>query len=213
MQKIFAFLISRLVWLYLHMIALTSKITWINHEFSDQLLKQYNGFIFAFWHGRQVFFTWSHRNTGYYTLVSQSKDGEYISTVIQCFGMNTVRGSSSRGGAKALIQLKQLLDNNKVVGITPDGPKGPQQSVQQGVIFLAQKTKKPILPITCSYKKKIIFKGWDDYWVPLPFNNIFLIHGKPIFISTSDSVEIKTKELQNELNFITKQADHLAENS
>jgi lysophospholipid acyltransferase (LPLAT)-like uncharacterized protein len=206
-EKIMRYLVPCVAWLYIHFVALTSKIHWLNPEIEAAAKEHYHCFIYAFWHGRQLFLTWTHKNSPSYILVSQSKDGEYIARTLHLFGMKTIRGSSSRGGARSLILLKQVLESGGFTAITPDGPRGPQRTVHPGILFLAQKTGKPILPITYSAKRKLIFKGWDDYWVPLPFNSILIAFGNPMTVGPQDSLEKKAVELKDELNRITDNAD------
>src|SRR5690242_2593135 len=148
MQSFITILISRAAWLYIYWVGITSRIEWLHLEEEEKCLKNHGSFIYAFWHGRQVFITYAYKNKHYTCLVSQSKDGEYIARVIHLFGLHTIRGSSSRGGIRALVLLKQALERERVIGLTPDGPKGPERIVKPGILFLAQKTGKPILPLT-----------------------------------------------------------------
>lgn len=208
MQKFFTFLITRAAWLYLYWVGISSRIIWRNLEIRKSLEKEEKNFIYAFWHGRQFFIPWAYRNLGFYCLVSKSKDGEYISQVIHLFGLGTIRGSSSRGAAQALKELSHALKEGKTIGLTPDGPRGPQREVAPGILYIAQKTSKPILPLTYSAKYKIIFKGWDNYWIPLPFNTLVIDYGKPIYIGPKDDLKEKGDTLKKELDRMTQEADH-----
>lgn len=210
MQKLLLFFIPRLAWSYLILVGKTSKIVWLNLDIRGDLEIKFNNFIYAFWHGRQFFIPWAYRNKNHYCLVSQSKDGEYIARVMQLFGLRAIRGSSSRGAVRALVLLKKTLESGKTIGLTPDGPRGPKEQAAEGILFLAQKTKKPILPLTYSAKFKLIFQGWDDYWIPLPFNKIVLHYGNPIFVSPEDDLKKKAGELEGELNRITEEADQIS---
>ena len=107
MQKLIAILIPRFAWLYLHFVGHTSKIVFLNRAKREKLETREKNFIYAFWHGRQVMIPWIYRNLPYACLVSQSKDGETIARVIHHFGMLTVRGSSSRGAFRAIVELKK----------------------------------------------------------------------------------------------------------
>lgn len=209
MQKLVDYFVPRLAWLYLNFVGKTSKIYWSNLDELEKYEKQFHKPLYAFWHGRQLFFAYAYRNQPAASLVSQSHDGEYIAQAIRLFGMETVRGSSSRGGRRALVKLKRILESGKAAAVTPDGPKGPQKTVASGILFLSKKTGKQILPITYSAKRKLIFHGWDDYWVPLPFNTILIRYGKPIAVLPEDNIEKKSQELANELNRITQEADEL----
>lgn len=203
--------IPRIAWGYLVLVGWTSKILWKEKEARDILVKESGNIIFAFWHGRQVFLPWAYRGWDAYVLVSRSKDGELIARVIEMSGMKTVRGSSSRGGLEALRGLKEKLEEGKSIGITPDGPRGPQRSVHEGALYLAKETGKPILPVTVSCARKLIFRGWDDYWLPLPFNRIVVAHGSPVRIAKNDSLEEKSRELKAELDRLTDGADRMTD--
>ena len=211
MQKLLAILIPRIAWLYLHFVGITSKIVWFNPDAREKIEGEKRGFIYAFWHGRQVFMIYAFRHSPpAAVLVSKSKDGDYIAGVIDLFGQQTVRGSSSRRGAMALMDLVKTLESGANAAVTPDGPRGPKRVIAPGILYLAQKTSKPILPITYSARRKIVFHGWDDYWVPLPFNVIAVQVGNRISIAPEDDLEIKSAELAAELNRITDEADRWA---
>ena len=210
MRALLSWIIPRLAWVYIYCVGLTTRIAWTNAEHHEEALKE-GSFIYAFWHGRQVFLTWAFRNQPVSILVSQSKDGEYIARVMALFGLQASRGSSSRGGARALVGMKKILDAGGRVAFTPDGPRGPQRSVAPGVLFLAQKAGKTILPVACSYKRKLVFHGWDDYWVPLPFNRAVIRFGRPLRVRPEDDLSEKGRELAAELDRITAEADQAAE--
>ena len=202
-------LVARLIWVYIYFVACTSRITWVQKSILDDTLQKYPSLIYTSWHGRQVFLTWVQRKTKAWVLISKSKDGEFIARAIELFGMRSVRGSSSKGGAEALMQLKQKLDEGGCLGVTPDGPRGPQRRVKDGIIFLAQKTGKPILPMVWSSKRKWIFKAWDDFWVPKPFNHIAVAYSQPVYVEKTDDPETKKQELEQKLNLLTDQTDQI----
>ncbi|MBI3013180.1 MAG: DUF374 domain-containing protein [Elusimicrobia bacterium] len=211
MQTFWNHIVPRIAWLYLHCVGKTSRVLWVSRHQRTVLEERSDPVIYAFWHGRQFFFPYVYRNEPASVLVSRSKDGEIIARVMRLFGLGAVRGSSSRGGVRALVELKRVLESGVTVGVTPDGPRGPQRTVASGILYLAQKTGKPILPVTYSAKRKMIFHGWDDYWVPFPFNSIVVRYGHPIFISESDDLQKKSEELRRELDRITSESDHQAQ--
>jgi len=168
------------------------------------------GFIYAFWHGRQVFLAYLHMGDNLHPLISLSRDGELIARVCRSFGLEPVRGSSSRGGMEALMELKDVIDSGDRVAITPDGPRGPRCTVQPGVLFLAQKTGCPIVPVAFGARKAWVFKGWDEFIVPRPFNRIAMVYGQPVRIGIDDSLEIKGRELKAALDSVVVKADEMA---
>lgn len=211
LSKLTTFILSSLGAAYLRLVGLTARITWVNREYRDELEAEGKGFIYAFWHGRQVFLVYLHRGDKIHPLVSQSKDGELISRICRSFGLETVRGSSSRGGVEAVLGLKDLIEKGDRVGFTPDGPKGPLRQVQPGVLFLAQKTGRPIVPVAYSAQRRWVFKGrWDEFIVPKPFSRIAMVYGEPIRIKGADDLAIKSVELKAALDGVSQEADSIA---
>jgi lysophospholipid acyltransferase (LPLAT)-like uncharacterized protein len=133
----------------------TMQLSTIGGELVDELYRQRQQIIIAFWHGRQVMMPLAYRGKGASILISHHRDGELIARVMQSFGFHTIRGSSTRGGFLALRQLVRAGKQGGDLVVTPDGPKGPACKVQSGTIFLAKVTGWPILPLTfaCSKKK------------------------------------------------------------
>lgn len=197
-------------WGYLRFVAATSRIMENGKDIPADFLKQGKVFIFAFWHGRQFFLIYVRRHDPIDVLISQSKDGDYIARALGLFGVSSVRGSTSRGGSRALVQLKRSLQKGKIIAVTPDGPKGPARKVQHGVIFIAQKMHVPIIPLAYAAKRCKIFYGWDEYHVPYPFNRIVVTYGKPYYVKSNVSIDSAALELEQLLNENTALADKLA---
>ncbi len=199
-----------LAYAYVSFVGLTNRSTTVRGEVQKKLKKENRRFIYAFWHQRQVYFTWAHRGVGAAVLVSRSKDGEMIAETMRLSDIGAVRGSSSRGGAAAVRQLMDVLNSGLDIGITPDGPKGPAREVKDGVIFLAQKLGAPIVPITNALSNKIeIKKAWDRFQVPLPFGRAVVVYGEPIDVGPGDDLAAKAAELKAALDRITEEADRL----
>lgn len=130
--------------------------------------------IIALWHGELFPIIAHSHDKGHHfsVIVSQSKDGEFITRVLESFGVMGIRGSSSRGGVRALLQGKRAMERDKRMPvITVDGPRGPRHKAKDGVIFLAQRAGAKIVPIRCyPDKKKIFEKSWDKFVLPMPFS-------------------------------------------
>lgn len=120
----------------------------------DGLYQEGRRVIIAFWHGRQLMMPLAYRGAQAHVLISRHHDGELIHRVVSRFGFQSVRGSTTRGGVAALRQLVKLGQSGVDLVVTPDGPKGPRQIVQMGVIHLAKATGLPIIPLTVSCSKK-----------------------------------------------------------
>lgn len=203
-------LLSFLVTRYIRFVALTSRIIWVNRSIREELETSGQGFIYSFWHGRQSFLTYLHQNARIRPLISQSRDGELIARVCRAFGMDPIRGSTSRGGTEALFEMLQAGQKNTRIGITPDGPRGPLRQVKPGALYLAQKTGLPLVPIAFGAKKAWVFKGWDEYVVPKPFNRIAMVYGEPLTVGPSDDLPQRAMDLQRALDAVSREADSIA---
>ncbi|RJQ76860.1 MAG: DUF374 domain-containing protein [Desulfobacteraceae bacterium] len=168
-------------------------------------------FILAFWHARILLITYAHKRLGAAVLVSDSADGEIIARILQRQGQMTVRGSTSKGGTRALASMiKRMRTGHRPGGVVPDGPQGPREKVQPGVIFLAQKTGYPIVPVTYSAQQRKVFNSWDRFILPYPASPCILIYGNPIQVpggSDPDQMQDCAQALEDELNRITIEAD------
>lgn len=142
--------------------------------------------IFAIWHNRLLMlprvFDPCFPTRQSFGLISASRDGDLVSILIERSGYGTIRGSSSRRGVSALRQLVDTLAAGGNVLLTPDGPRGPVYEASQGVVFLAQKTGAPVVPIHMEYSSCWRLKSWDRFIVPRPFARLRAIFGAPIHI-------------------------------
>ncbi len=200
-----------LAYLFSTFIKLTTKLTIVRGEIREKLRREDRRFIYAFWHQRQVFFTVSHRGDKMSVLISKSADGELIAkTILLCCGVTAVRGSTSRGASDAVRSMIKAMRSGLDLGITPDGPKGPKEEIKEGVMYLAQKLKVPILPITNAQSNRLVFKkSWDQFQVPLPFGRSVVVYGEPIEVGPEDDLKAKAAELKAALDRITAEADSL----
>ncbi len=193
---------------YLSLVRWTTRLSWRGLEHLDSLEKKKQGYVQAFWHNRQVYFTCSHRDRKIATLVSQSRDGAVIAKVMALSRIEAPRGSSSRGASAALLQIIDLHERGFNTSFTPDGPKGPVYQVKPGVLFIAQKLKIPILPVINAISNKVVLKrSWDQFQVPLPFGRAVVRYGRPIWVREDDDLAAKAAELKEELDRITVEAD------
>lgn len=144
--------------------------------------KNTNNVIYAFWHSVMLVPGLYLKNRGIQVLISQHRDGEYVAGALKYAGYETIRGSSTRGGARALIQLAKKVINGHSVLITPDGPRGPRQIAQPGIIFLAKKSGRPIVPISVNVSRYWQLPSWDKFIIPKPFAKVTLSFENPIYI-------------------------------
>jgi lysophospholipid acyltransferase (LPLAT)-like uncharacterized protein len=150
--------------------------------------------ILALWHGRILPGLHYFRNRGIVVITSQNFDGEWIARILHRFGFRTARGSSSRGGARALVQLRRDLAAGRPAAFTVDGPRGPARVVQPGVVFLAGATGHPILPYHVEADRRWTLNSWDRTQIPKPFSTVALVIGEPIHVESVDSSILEQKQ-------------------
>ena len=166
--------------------------------------------IFALWHGRLLPLAFQHRGQGIVTLISRSNDGEYLARLLDYWGFRNVRGSSNRGGAVALRDLVRSVRQGRSLAITPDGPRGPMQTVKPGILVAAQMTGAPIIPTTSSASRGWWPGRWDRFLIPKPFATVCVRYGEPFEVprsATEQEINQRARELESVLNRLTEEAD------
>jgi lysophospholipid acyltransferase (LPLAT)-like uncharacterized protein len=209
-DKLLLLLASWLGPILIYLLGATLKIEWVGLENLDKLREEKKSVIYAFWHGRMLIFAYSHRRQRIHVLISQHRDGEYIARIIHRLGFVSIRGSSSRGGPKAIFEICDKISSGYDVAISPDGPKGPGFQVHPGILYIAQRTKMPILPITNSAQRRWNLSSWDKFLIPQPFTKTVILLGEPIYVSaeaTADELDEKRKRLEKDLLELTRRAD------
>jgi len=140
--------------------------------------------IMAFWHGRILPATYYFQRRGIVVITSENFDGEWIARIIERFGFGTARGSTSRGGLKALLQLTRDMSSGKPTGFTVDGPRGPARVAQPGAVWLAKTTGNPVLPFHLEASRHWTLKSWDRTQIPKPFSTVSISVGEPFYVSS-----------------------------
>ena len=139
--------------------------------------------IMAFWHGRILPATYYFRRRGIVVITSENFDGEWIAGIIERFGYGTARGSTSRGGRKALLQLRRDLAEGRPVGFTLDGPRGPARIAQPGAVWLAKATGHPVLPFHLEASRYWELGSWDRTQIPKPYATVAIVMGEPFEVA------------------------------
>jgi lysophospholipid acyltransferase (LPLAT)-like uncharacterized protein len=151
---------------------------------------------------------------GVHVLTSRSRDGEVLSRFVQGFGVRVVRGSSSRGGARALLTLARLVrEDGAEILVVPDGPRGPRHVAQPGAVLLAKMTGVPVVPVAFAAVPGTVLRSWDAFLVPHPFARAVVVFGHPIAVpeeADRDLLEDKRSELEAALRETTAAADRAA---
>ncbi|MBU2578017.1 lysophospholipid acyltransferase family protein [Patescibacteria group bacterium] len=188
----------------------TTRIEAVGFEKVEPIINS-RRFIFAFWHSRILLINYLYQGWNAAVLVSQSQDGEFIARVAQRQGHEPIRGSTTRGGLRALSQMiKSLKEKRRPAGIIPDGPQGPRFKVQPGIIILAKKTGFPIVPVTYSASRVKVFNSWDHFLLPFPFAQCRIVYGDPVSVpgnADPETVSACRLSLEQELCRITTTAD------
>ena len=187
----------------------------IGRQYPDSCLAKGERIIFAFWHGRLLMMPFSYPGQSATILISQHRDGEYITRIAECLGLPVVRGSARRGGARAFRQLLQCLKEGSNVAITPDGPNGPRQQVKSGVLELSRLSGMPIIPVAFGAWPRILLESWDQFLIPRPFGRGVFVWGRPIYVpedADEQTMEKLRSFLAEQLNSLVAEADTRAAN-
>jgi lysophospholipid acyltransferase (LPLAT)-like uncharacterized protein len=169
--------------------------------------------VMAFWHGRILPATFYFRRRGIVVITSENFDGEWIARIIERFGYGTARGSTTRGGRKAMVQLVRAMKAGKAAGFTLDGPRGPACVAQPGAVWLAHATGNPLLPFHLEAGSAWTLRSWDRTQIPKPFTNVALVVGEPISVAehaTEAELEAARVVLEQRLTELERRAQVLA---
>ncbi len=169
------------------------------------------GVIYAFWHQRLLPFCFTHRRQGVNVLVSTHKDGEIIARLISNLGFRTVRGSSTRGGLRAFFEMASDNRQHFDIAVTPDGPRGPSKVLKPGLLLLARRTGRPVIPIANAVWPRIELRSWDRFHLPAPGARCSVVLGEPWWPTRNEhgSTEDARLDLEVRLKQITDEADEL----
>lgn len=170
-----SYLLIKILWL-------TVKAKFIGKENIEDIVSKGKNYILCFWHGNLLLMIYAFKGYKRTFLVSYHRDGELITKVIKRFGVEETRGSSSKGGTKALLSLLKKAKNGYSIAFTPDGPKGPAQKAQSGIVELARLSKLPIIPVGFFSKKCKKLNSWDSFVLPFPFSKVAFCYGSPIYV-------------------------------
>jgi len=157
-------------------------------------------FILAFWHRHLLLMPYAYRGRRISVLVSQSKDGELIARTVAHLGIDSSRGSSSRGGIAGMRSLLRKAAEGWDIAFTPDGPRGPLREVQPGVILAAAATGLAVLPVAIAASRAKLLRSWDRFLVPLPFSKVHIVYGEPLTVERRGDLEQAAAELKRRLD-------------
>ena len=182
-----------------------------NSEIVEKLLKKNKSFMICFWHNRLLMtvfcWKWPHE---FKMLISGHSDGKIISNAISNFGIQTISGSARKNNVSSLKEILKQIDDNSIIGITPDGPKGPNEEVKMGLISLLKKTNVPVLPLSYSAKFKFKLKTWDKFIFVTPLNKFVAVWGNPLQFDKNKTLAENKLILEKEMKRVTMLSDNLS---
>jgi lysophospholipid acyltransferase (LPLAT)-like uncharacterized protein len=184
------------------------RVITVNKNVIDALEAEGKNYVMVFWHGKMLLPWYLNRRKRHVALVSQSKDGELLAKLLENWGYEVVRGSSSKGGSVVLRMMIDYANNGRTIALTPDGPRGPIYKMKAGAVITAQRSKVPVVLVGIGIKRKKILKSWDKFEIPAFFSKTKVVYSNPIYFDnnmeyneTSDRIafcEKKLNELQEE---------------
>jgi lysophospholipid acyltransferase (LPLAT)-like uncharacterized protein len=167
--------------------------------------------VLTLWHGQMLPLLWAHRQpTG--VIISEHKDGEIIARIVETFGFFGVRGSSSRGGTRALLEAVQVLKRGADMAITPDGPRGPRYRFAPGALVLAHRAGAPVVSLVAHVNRKWQLRSWDGFEIPKPFARVTIEYGEPVMLSDPDvrAAAARTEEFAQRMREALARVEALA---
>ena len=207
--------LGRLTSSHIRWVKTTTRWTTINSAAAEPAWRGEQPVIVAFWHNRLALMPYCWPSPApFHMLISGHPDGQLIARAVEAFGITTIAGSSTRGGGSAVRELVRKLKAGESIGITPDGPRGPSQVAQDGVIALARLSGAVILPAAVSVSNRIRLKTWDRLIIGLPFGRGVMAWGNPISVPRDcDEATARTLQhrVQDELNRVSSAADEAAD--
>ncbi len=217
-QRLSLVIASWLVPALIAVIGCTLRVRFNWEEGSIGSLDHVHPGIYPFWHSCVFPSAWIFRQRKLAVMTSRSLDGEYIARVIRRLGFVAIRGSSSRGGQRALLEMQTYVESGKGAAFTIDGPRGPRHVAKRGPVYLAKATGVPITPFYVAVERRWMFNSWDRFVLPMPFSRALVQVAPKIYVARDADdtlLETKYREMQSALERITKIAEshfsHVAE--
>jgi lysophospholipid acyltransferase (LPLAT)-like uncharacterized protein len=200
--RLFAWLVPRLIYLVHKLLALTIRWEFVGERYRPGQ----SPYILSFWHARILMMPYAYKGWNGSMLISEHKDGAYIADAVQLMGIDSSRGSTTRGGARALLGMIRLARQGRALGITPDGPKGPREVVQPGTVQLAKKSGLPLRAVCYATKRHRRARSWDRFYLPLPFTRGVFVIGEPVYADSDDDAE-NLRRFQQAMDEVQARAD------
>jgi len=202
-QAFIAWLVPHLIYAVYKLLALTVRWEFVGERYCPDKAP----YILSFWHARILMIPYAYRDWNGTVMISEHRDGSFIADAVKLMGIMSSRGSSTRGGAKALLEMIRLARKGKSLGITPDGPKGPREVVQPGTVQLARKSGLPLRAVCYATKRHWRANSWDRFYIPKPFTRGVFVIGEPVFADDPDDA-VQLQRFQQAMDDAQHRADH-----
>jgi lysophospholipid acyltransferase (LPLAT)-like uncharacterized protein len=174
----------------------------------EKVIAAHTPLLLIVWHGRMMVPVWQMRGRGIVAMVSRHQDGEFVSRLVEKLGYKTVRGSSTRGGTAATLELLEEMRAGKIGAMICDGPRGPIYKMKPGTAFLAKEARATVIPVSFCAERSWQLHSWDRFRIPKPFSRVHLVWGEAIPPPTETAtIEELTVKLEDALNELTVQVD------
>lgn len=201
---------SRAIAFYVWLAYRTGRWTVVRGDIPERLRNEGEPFICVGWHGRMMMmpYAWEGDRDKVLTLISSHADGRFVSSIIRHLGYETITGSTSIGGSKALRHIVKSLREGYAIAVTPDGPRGPRMRMSDGVLTAARLSGAAIVPAAYSAKRRHVFGTWDRFIAPYPFTRGVFVWGEPIWLDRDDPHPRAEREaVEQALLAVTNEAD------
>ncbi|OIP21708.1 hypothetical protein AUK22_11300 [bacterium CG2_30_54_10] len=180
------------------------KLAWENN---DRAFATGRPVLFLCWHGAQLGPMIAYRDTGYWLMTSLSRDGDIQTQSLNCLGFRTIRGSSSRGGGRALLEMARRLKGGEATAMTLDGPRGPHHVAKPGAVLLARRIQAVVIAVGASYSRALRLNNWDHFEIPFPFSRAVVALGEPFAIQPETPIEDGCRLLERKMAESASAAD------
>ncbi len=170
---------------FLNLLGRTWRFRVVNGAAIDGLRAANVGFVFSLWHGQLLPLLWYHRDEGVLVVISEHRDGELVARAATSLGFGLIRGSTTRGAERALIEMGRELKAGHEVAITPDGPRGPARKFAPGALVAAQRADSFIVPTVAVADRAWYLRSWDRFMIPKPFARVTIAYGRPTKVLAS----------------------------
>jgi Uncharacterized protein conserved in bacteria len=201
--------LSRLGVLLVRLLGWTWRVRVSDDDHVRRLRAERRPIVFMLWHGQMLPLLYHHRDERVAVLISEHADGEIIARIAERLGYQTVRGSTSRGAARALLGLARVIGEGYDLAITPDGPRGPAKSLAPGAVIVAQRTGAPLIAVAVTASRAWHLKSWDQFIIPKPFARLHIAYSAPTIVTAGPARDavVETHRMREAFDVAERRAD------